>query len=319
MSIGSYTMNSEPTARDSGKPINILLTFDICTHFHVIRHAIPIINSLVETCSDELGTSIRKTWFVRCDNQLNGEYGSYTYLFTEYSSIWHQLERRGDEIAWHPHIYRPASNGWILETRDEQCRKHLVDSFDQLRRVRKIHAARIGESFQSNCIMATLNSLQIEVDSTAYPGRSRDDPDRIFDWIGTPQAPYHPSKEDYRVPGEPHHSLLEVPMSMVNIQTPYDTQPLARYVNLSFYNHLLVPDLTRVIRESDLLVSITHPFEIVSGIEPPHGLVSFSQDQFRMNLQSIVSICRSLNRPMKFITMKEVPGIYHHGYREFGN
>jgi hypothetical protein len=217
---------------------------------------------------------VRTTWFVRADNQLEDVYGTPAYLLERFDALWQTLTSARHAIAWHPHVYRREGERYVVETDGGRCA-------DQLRRIhprlpRPFHAVRMGEAFHSNESMAALDSLGLRVDSTAIPGRSRRDAARVFDWEVTTNAPYRPSRNDYRAPGADSLSILEVPMTSIPILAPYDSSPLRRYINLAFRQDLLLPRfesyLDSLDRTSDhVLVTIVHPEEIRPTGNPLYG------------------------------------------------
>jgi hypothetical protein len=164
----------------------------------------------------------------------------------------------------------------------------------------------MGEGYHSNRCMKLFDKLGFKVDSTAMPGRARND-ERKFDWTGTPAHPYHPSKEDYRVPGKDPLGILEVPMSMIQLQTSYDAVPLPRYLDLSFNNDLMRDGISELVASEDLIVSITHPFELVPGPKK-HPLISFDVREAVRNIEFIIRCCEKASRPIRFISLSEVQG-----------
>ena len=127
------------------------------------------------------------------------------------------LLERGDEIGFHPHLYRLSDGEWRQETDVAALREQLAEAIEAMRGAGfEPRSSRIGEAFGSNEVMSALNEFGIQCDSTAMPGRVRRDAERQLDWGTTPQQPYHPSTADYRQPGAPELRLLEVPMSMID-------------------------------------------------------------------------------------------------------
>lgn len=276
-----------------------------------IEKGIPLINKRIEKIQETIDQKIKLTWFVRCDNQLEKIYGNSGFLLKRYERLWNDLINRGDEIAWHPHIYKKVNGFWKLETKKEPLLKKISKSFEHFIEFSTPSSVRLGESYQSNASMKLFNDLGLQVDSTALPGRMRNDQDRFFDWIDTPRHPYHPSKTDYRISGSDSLNILEVPMSIIPIKTEYDSVPLDRYINLSFYNSLMKDNMENIIRKNDFIVTITHPFEIIPTNSSKHGLLSFDIGEFQKNFINLLEICERIQRPYKFITMSEVPKIWN--------
>lgn len=267
--------------------------------------AISLILDTLQGTEDSFGKEIAPTWFVRADNQLEHLHGDCGYLLERYNSTWKSLLRDGHEIGWHPHIYRMEADEWHLETRDDVLEEILTRSHSRFLEFFDVKSVRMGESFHSNGTMGTLDKLGLLVDSTALPGRKRDDIERFFDWTGTPEHPYHPSINDYRVPGDEKRGILEVPMTMVETEASYDAAPLTRYLNLSFYNSLMTEGIKGLVGTNDAIVTVTHPYEIWPSPSGKHQIVSFDINEMKKNMNDIIERCNSINRPFRFITMSE--------------
>tara|TARA_Y100000588_G_scaffold392903_1_gene506640 strand:+ start:578 stop:1549 length:972 start_codon:yes stop_codon:yes gene_type:complete len=278
-----------------------------------IKKGVPEIIDKLLVATERMGAPIRFTWFFRSDSQIQVLYDSHTYLLDKYSDLWNGRWEI-DEFAWHPHLYRIESGRWVQETRPEELIEDLCKSHQSLsKRLGKIYSSRIGECYHSNDIMKTLDELNIQFDSTALPGRVRNDQLKQIDWEGTPDYFYHPSKYDYRVPNDvdEHFRLIEVPMSMLTIKAPYDKTPLRRYANLSFHPKLLREDLEKFVAENRYMISIIHPFEILPSISEqsgfsPHPLISYSVSDLVENIKNIYGFCEQYKKQLKFIRLCDI-------------
>lgn len=107
----------------------------------------------------------------------------------------------------------------------------------------------------------------------------------------TPRHAYYPSVADYRVPGDPQRRILELPMSVLPIAAPYDTETVLRYVNPAYRPEIF----EKAIADADLetIVTVTHPQE-VSPVDEPHGLLSADPLGLRRNLQFLGSLPREV-------------------------
>jgi peptidoglycan/xylan/chitin deacetylase (PgdA/CDA1 family) len=247
---------------------------------------------------------IRATWFVRADNQLAELYGTAAYLLETHARLWASLRAAGHALAWHPHVYRRDGDTWLPETDGIRCADRLREIASELRAGGHwFQAVRIGEAFHSNETMQALDELGLKVDSTAIPGRRRDDGVRSFDWEPTANTPYHPSRADYRVPGEDALAILEVPMTTVPIQAPYDQAPLRRYVNLAFRHDLLSTAVEGELDGLPLIVTLTHPEEAFSN--PPNPLFGGGLENIAANLDMLLERARSRG-DVRIVTMNEL-------------
>ena len=57
---------------------------------------------------------------------------------------------------------------------------------------------RIGECVMNNKLMNAISRSRIKIDSSALPGRKRNDQQKFFDWETTTNDFYYVSKTDYR-------------------------------------------------------------------------------------------------------------------------
>lgn len=240
----------------------------------------------------------RITWFVRCDTELFDNYGTYGYLFERFADFWRERDAVGDEIAWHPH---------------EADIRGLKASYAHFRKIYPAASSvRIGNAFHSDAFMEQLNSWGFRVDSTAMPGRKRNDTERILDWSISPHRPYYPSVNDYRTPGGRNLRILEVPMSMIPIKVAYDAVPVLRYINLGFHSEALKPWLPDYIRANSLLVLNLHPSELLPAGKK-HALLSFDPAVAVRNLKFIVSEAEKAGKKAQFICLKDVPKLVKKG------
>lgn len=156
-------------------------------------------------------------------------YGDCAWPFWWFERMWRELEAAGDEIAWHPHLWRWSDEHgcWYQETEDEAwIRECLEAGYQRLCAAYggKIEVCRMGWEFHSAMTMQAVDRLGVRMDVSAVPGRRRGPrSDRgsmrhgALDWEGTGRAPYHPCALDHRRParnGEPSLRLLEVPRSV---------------------------------------------------------------------------------------------------------
>lgn len=257
------------------------------------------------------------TWFVRADNQLRDVYGTAAYLLLEHERLWSELIESGDELAWHPHLYERCEGGvhYVADTDERRCARRLVDTRAELVAAGYSHSSvRIGEGFHSNLMMRALDDLGLEVDSTAIPGRKRQDQSRSFDWGPTPNEPYHPSARDYRVPGSTDSlSILEVPMTTMPVRASYDPGFMTRYINPAYHHANFKEGLDRLFeaqaasgRGETFLTFILHSDE-VSFEGRDHPLYSFSFQEVRKNVAYLLGSLASRGMEHRALRMKDVP------------
>lgn len=303
--------------------LNLMLTIDVDSDFfdsalssdtnselqwEGIKKGIPLLIDILKKYRDSWGNPFKVTWFVRVDNQIKEVYGDSAYLLTKYNDLWKKRLENGDEIGWHPHLYRRFGNKWVQETRQIHISKILEESHGaMIKKGFSPISSRIGEAFQSNEIMLKLCKMGLKIDSTAMPGRVRIDSERSIDWSDTPQNPYNPSNTNYRLPakGNDKIDILEVPMSMIETKTDYDKVPLKRYVDLSFRNSIIKDGLEDYIRDNNYLVSITHPSTVFPLSEKKHSLIAFDINEIENNLITIILECNKTGKKIRSLTFSE--------------
>lgn len=196
-----------------------------------IREGVPALREVADGILDDFGTRARITWCVRSDLQMQEIYGDCAWPATEFADLWSDLERAGDELAWHPHVWRWDDDAgcWYQEIEDEAWIAECLSAGHRGFSHQIGHApvtSRTGWEFHNNATMAQIRRLGVRVDFSAIPGRhTPGSPDRwgsrfncCVDWRGTPEEPYAPSAADYRIPAEADEApgLLELPMSVVD-------------------------------------------------------------------------------------------------------
>lgn len=263
--------------------------------------------------------SFKATWFVRADNQLKDVYGTEAYLLEEYTVLWKQLENTGDEIGWHPHVYEwsEKERAYIPDLNETRRTEKLKQIRQELVGRGHIHtSARMGEAFHTNASMRTLEELSLKVDASAISGRKKKDASRWFDWSITPNGPYYPSKEDYRIPdSESHLDILEVPMTTAPIKTGYDPTPFYRYLNPVFQPEIFESAVEWVLAahinpdDEYFLTLVFHPDEAVPRAVP-HELYAFSLDALKVNLLFLLHACEQRNLVYRSITMSEARKVF---------
>jgi len=275
-----------------------------------IEEGIPLICSVLEGVRDSDGNAARLTWMVRADDQLSSAYGDAAYLLLAHCDLWASRRENGDEIGWHPHLYRFDRGAWRQDTDPERLQDQLRRSADAIRDT-EYHpvSSRIGEAYSSNAVMSALDACGILYDSTAMPGRVRRDVVRNLNWEGTPEEAYHPSRDDYRQPGNNPLELLEIPLTMFVTQTAYDAKPLRRYVDLSFRHDVVFPALEDVLSKAAILMTITHPSAILPRDVAKHGLLSLSIDTFQSNVEMMLAYLERIGRSFRFVTVRECGAI----------
>jgi hypothetical protein len=243
--------------------------------------AVPLLCDAMSRLEDQLGQALPLTWFVRADTVVEQQFGSPLHVVRSFLEVLHARFRDSHELGWMPHLREGDSasqQGEMLGATHAVLRELMP----------ALHSVRAGNLSHSNAAMAMLDQLGLRIDCSAVPGREKHDPGWSVDWRGTPAHAYQPSRADYRVPGDPHWGIIEVPMTAIPMQADYDARPLLRYVNPSFHGRYLWPALEPVLREAAYLVCLVHPDELHPGLAQAHPMVGYSAQLMIDNLQGIV-------------------------------
>ena len=279
------------------------------------------------------------SWCLRVDYQIQKIYGAYNYILSEHKDFFLELERDGDELAWHPHFwnYDEGSNCWY-----QDC----FDTDWQVRMLREAHAAymevfygrarsvRMGWDYHNNETFAALQELGVEVDFSGIPGlRIQPKNNQVrsanfFDWSLSPNRPFFPANADYRreaKKGELAFSLLESPnfvsksriWGMISglvlaMKMKDPVQPLsalrrpAYWIGITgkpFYFRPLISEIERTLRSMNNMVFVTyfHPDELLDNNHP-----LYSAENMEKNICLLVDMAQELGVRTKFIKASEI-------------
>ncbi len=254
--------------------------------------------------------NIKFTFFIRIDNQIKDIYGKYLGVYYRYSDLWENLLSDGNELGWHPHLYKIDQDKYVPLQQTELCCDILKSGWDEIIKENlSIKCVRIGEAWHSTATMCQLNELGIQIDSTAVPKRKRNDGSRTFDWLISPNIPYHPCRSDYRKTGDESLNILEVPMTTALIKTNYDQKAIPRYLNPTFNSILFkmgIDNIFEDINKGDVsdLVLIFHPDELMN--RPANDLYAYNWECFESNITYLLEKLSDSKKNYKFCCLREV-------------
>jgi hypothetical protein len=284
----------------------VALTFDLDLVDYVAGE--PAIEELTVAVPALLDLLDQRRWpatgFVRLDAHTRAVHGDAEFIFRHHAGIVSRLLARGDEIGWHLHSYRQSDGQWKPNT-DVQAVLADLATHAPLARARAMRAVRMGWGFHTNETMRFIADAGFAIDSSAIPRPRYRWDEGTTDWTTTPLMPYRPSLADYRVPGEPSLPLVEIPMSVAAIAAHNDTQDVLRYVNPAFTPHAFADPVRRWFGAHDLLVTVTHPYELLPR-RSPHPLLAGSLDAFAVNVDAIATAAESSTMPTAFVTLSDV-------------
>jgi len=195
---------------------------------------IPKIREICNSIEDSESNTVRITWFIRSDTQLKTIFDDYAYPLRSFRDLWKELELQGDEIGWHPHLWRWSKQNkcWYQEIHDKKWISHCLENgYKQFLKIKpNLTSIRMGFDFHDNFTMKKINDLGLTVDLSALPGLEHEgSPDERgshflneYDWSTTPQKSYFPSEKNYRRPAKNNEQSLKI------LEIPITTAPKSK-------------------------------------------------------------------------------------------
>lgn len=247
--------------------------------------------------------NIKATWFIRIDKKIENDFGEPDFLFKKHSETIEKLKSLGHKIGWHPHNYVLKDGKWIQNSDEQEVLEELNYLLPIVKKY-NLDIVRVGWGYQTNKTMKFFNDNGFKIDSScmARPRYSFDM--SIKDWEISTNKIYYPSKNDYRVQTNDNLSILEVPMTTIDMSVSTDTEKVKRYINLAFYNKIMKEPLANWIENNNYLITITHPYEIYKN-EKNHHIISFDFNEFIKNIEFIKNEVLKKERQVEFITLDE--------------
>ena len=291
-----------------------------------LTSGIPKIVEALESVEDTYGNHAKVTWFFRSDEQMNLIYGDHAWPLNEFRWLWKKLESRGDEIGWHPHLWRWSEKNkcWFQEVNDEEWITNCLEAgFSIFAQATGFFptSVRTGWNFHNNLTMKKLQDLKVSVDLSALPGvRRLGMPDRRgscfineCDWEITLDKPYFPSEKDYRRPameGEASLNVLEVPITtfvslthffgrIIRTKSFTFNLPKVELSLLTFppiFRWVLHKKMNEAAKTVEHMAVYFHPYDIFR-----HGALL----NLRTNLRTIQRASKDYNPGIRFLTAKK--------------
>lgn len=231
--------------------------------------------------------AVKSTWFVRIDDQMEARFGAPDHIFKAHKDKISWLKENGHEIGWHFHSFRQSDGKWRQNTDEMDVAEELNSNFPLAVKY-GLDILRMGWAYHSNVTMRIVNSFGLLADCSAMPRPNYSWEMSTRNWENTPNHPYFPSTADYRVPGNPCYSVLEFPMSMMQISAPYDTeQGVIRYLNPSYHSDIFRNAINKFDGEYCNLIS--HPYEFLPS-DREHGMLAFDFSEFASNINYLCDI-----------------------------
>ncbi|MBL7810783.1 MAG: hypothetical protein JNL57_01050 [Bacteroidetes bacterium] len=227
---------------------------------------------------------LKTTWFIRIDKQLSSLHGSADYIFQAHPEKIAWLRNNGHQIEWHFHSYSLVNGKWKQNTNEIEVSEELKACFP-LAQKHGLNMLRMGWAYHTNHTMHTIDQLGIAVDCSAMPRPLYAWEMSVRDWQRCTTTPYHPSVDDYQIPGAPSLRVLEYPMTTLPIASPYDTESgVIRYLNPCYHSEIFNKALADI--TANHINLIAHPYEFLPNPRQ-HGMLAFSKETMCLNLQHL--------------------------------
>jgi hypothetical protein len=260
---------------------------------------------------NKLNITLPISWFVRVDNQIKDELGSYDWILNNYSKFWENERSKKNEIHWHSHIYEMINDKWVFPKNKSFYLNEIEKIFNFLKKNHfEPECIRMGEAYMNNDIMNLLKNLGLKADSSCIPGRQRKDKEKFFDWSTAKNFPYFPSNKNYQEEDKIKKIFLEIPMNTIQTKCEYDKKPLLRYMNLAFKSHITYNGLEKFIKDNDLLVTISHPYEFFDKFENNKVLLSNDLNTLEENINNIFKLSKQFKKNIRFVKISEIINDY---------
>jgi hypothetical protein len=163
------------------------------SHWDGFRASVVLVRRLREGLSRTQSVVPSFTWLVRMDPQIERVYGHFGWIAERFAADLDELERDGDEIGLHTHLYRwddgksgnsrnpgnsgnsgkSGKSGWVTEYRSVEWMQHCVEGATRAYQATRSKAPRshsFGDRYSSEQGIATLDALGFDVDMTVEPG-----------------------------------------------------------------------------------------------------------------------------------------------------
>lgn len=245
--------------------------------------------------------NIKATWFIRIDKKVEKDFGYPDYLFRQHEKIINKLVSLGHKIGWHPHYFTYHNQQWVQNTNENSIIEELQYLLPFAKKY-NLEMVRVGWGYQTNKTMKFFDDNNFIIDSSCM-ARPKYDWDLSFrDWELSNNNIFFPSLQDYRIPGNQHLNILEVPITTVEIPVFSDQQIVSRYINLSFKNTILQKPLENWIKNNNFLIAIIHPYEVFPN-NRNHHIISYNFNEFQLNIDVIKENALRNNKKLFFCTL----------------
>ncbi|HYB99484.1 MAG TPA: hypothetical protein VEC57_10185 [Candidatus Limnocylindrales bacterium] len=192
------------------EPVPRLPTSGKDSDWNGLRASIRLVRLLRERLSRTQATVPAFTWLVRMDQQIRRVYGHCGWIAERFAAELDDLERHGDDVGLHTHLFRwdERASAWVTdyECLDwmRLCVEEAVHAFRASRgRAPRFHS--FGDRYLSEEAVAVLEELGLAADMSVEPGFFAIDTmrpgetllGRMPDFTHAPRSVWRPSHDNY--------------------------------------------------------------------------------------------------------------------------
>ena len=226
---------------------------------------------------------LKTSWFIRIDNQIKELHGAEDYIFQKHFDKISWLRNNGHEMGWHFHSYIKEGEKWVQNSDESKVVEEMKKQIPFITK-HDLKVMRMGWAYHGNLSMNLVDKMGFLLDCTALPRPNYPWENGCRDWSTSSKEIYYPSSSDYRIGGTDSLDILEVPITVLPIEGPFDTiEGVERYINPAYKTEIF----EKVLRHTLLpqtFNTVTHPYEFINA-KVDHAMLSFSSSSFLRNLE----------------------------------
>lgn len=241
------------------------------------------------------------SWFVRVDDEIKNEFGSYLGIIKKNEKIFERLHKFCGKFYLHPHLYyfNIKDKIWKQELDNKKNLNQIKNILKSVKNTKyfKKKIIRIGGHYFSRQILDLLIKKKFKIDSTSLPGR-KGFIAKPFNWKNGKRNLHYLKLKNK------NGMILEAPPTMFEIKADYDKKPLMRYLDLTFKNLLMKKYIKNIKFDSRYILTLSHPSQII--LTGKHGLLGYGIKNYLKNLKLLVQRIKEMGLKYKFYHIEDL-------------